>query len=124
MRTNIQLNFKSDSYELVAVNRQISFRLEQIRDLKMQKKYNYHSIFIYFLFVLVSYIVLSQFYTIHILFFLMMFLLTLLWFKEFIYSPIYAIELLINSEQFSFEIKDNNVFQDFLILQHFYSGSD
>ena len=50
MPTNIQLNSKSGYYELVGVNWQTTFCLEQIGLLKMHKKYNYESILMYLMF--------------------------------------------------------------------------
>ena len=100
MPTNIQLNSKSGYYELVADNWQTTFCLEQISLLKMHKKYNYESIFMYLLFFIVSCLLLTQIFTTPVLFILFLFLYTFFWFKAFIYTPIYEINMIIDSELF------------------------
>jgi hypothetical protein len=121
MMTNIQLNYKFDCYKLVADNWQTTFCLEQISQLRMHKKYNYESIFMYLLFFIVSCLLLAQIYSTPFLLFLFLFFFTLFWFMEFIYTPIYVIELSLDSELFFFETKNKDLYQDFLILQHFYN---
>jgi hypothetical protein len=121
MMTNIQLRYKSGYYELVADNWQTTFCLEQISLLKMHKKYNYESIFMYLLFFIVSCLLLTQIYSTPFLLFLFLFFFTLFWFLEFIYMPIYAIELSLDSELFLFETKNKDLYQDFIILQYFYN---
>jgi hypothetical protein len=124
MPTNIQLNSKSGYYELVADNWQTTFCLEQISLLKMHKKYNYESIFMYLLFFIVSCLLLTQIFTTPVLFILFLFLYTFFWFKAFIYTPIYEINMIIDSELFSFTTKNKDIYQDFLLLQHFYRNEE
>lgn len=124
MPTNIQLNSKSGYYELVADNLQTTFCLEQISLLKMHKKYNYESIFMYLLFFIVSCLLLTQIFTTPVLFILFLFLYTFFWFKAFIYTPIYEINMIIDSELFSFTTKNKDIYQDFLLLQHFYRNEE
>lgn len=124
MQTNIQLNSKSGYYEIVADNWQTTFCLEQISLLKMHKKYNYESIFMYLLFFIVSCLLLTQIFTTPVLFILFLFLYTFFWFKAFIYVPIYEINMIIDSELFSFTTKNKDIYQDFLLLQHFYRNEE
>ena len=124
MQTNIQLNSKSGYYEIVADNWQTTFCLEQISLLKMHKKYNYESIFMYLLFFIVSCLLLTQIFTTPVLFILFLFLYTFFWFKTFIYVPIYEINMIIDSELFSFTTKNKDIYQDFLLLQHFYRNEE
>ena len=124
MPTNIQLNSKSGYYELVADNLQTTFCLEQISLLKMHKKYNYESIFMYLLFFIVSCLLLTKIFTMPVLFILFLFLYTFFWFKAFIYTPIYEINMIIDSELFSFTTKNKDIYQDFLLLQHFYRNEE
>ncbi len=124
MQTNIQLNSKSGYYELVADNLQTTFCLEQISLLVMHKKYNYESIFMYLLFFIVSCLLLTQIFTTPVLFILFLFLYTFFWFKAFIYAPIYEINMIVDSELFSFTTKNKDIYQDFLLLQHFYRNEE
>ncbi len=121
MMTNIQLSYKSDCYKLVAFDQQATFCLNQINFLKVITKFNYYSIGVYVLFLLFFFLLLTQIYSTPFLLFLLLFFFTLFWFLEFIYVPIYAIELSLDSELFLFETKNKDLYQDFIILQYFYN---
>lgn len=51
---------------------------------------------------------------------MLVFLLSVFLFTEFIYKPLYEVELKIGTERFLFETKDTELYEDFKMLKFFY----
>jgi hypothetical protein len=117
---NIRLNHKSEFYELFVNNRQIVFVLEEIRSIKIKKKLNFKYIICFLLLVSGFCLLVLQFFMFSFFWLSYFFIFSVLLFSEFIYKPMYNIELTIGADSFLFETLDNELYENFEMLKFFY----
>lgn len=117
----VQLNHKFDYYELKYSNGLYIFNLKQIKNMTIIEKFDMISFLKFVLILSAIHIIFFHFYGFVLPIFLIIVCYSFLWFKTFIYKPIYAIELTIHSNHFSFETKDEELIQNFVMLHYFYS---
>ena len=116
----VQLNHKFGYYELNSANELYVFNLKQIKNMTITKKFDMISLLKFFLILLPTYIIIFHFYGFDLPMFLIIIFYSFLWYKSFIYKPIYAIKLTIHSNHFSIETKDEELIQNFVMLHYFY----
>lgn len=115
----VLLSVRTDYYELNLNNNIVKFKLEQIENLSVCYKINYLSILCFFCFCIIKYIIIIFFFEVNDMLLLFLFFYLMLFYSEFIYKPIYIIQLNLFSKSIFFKTYDKYLFNDFLMIQFF-----
>ncbi len=119
----VRLHFRNDYYELFTDNRKIIFTTDDIRFIKIDKRFNINSIVYFSLLILFFFVIFLKLNYFSFLFFLAL-LVSFLFFLTIIYKPIFHIQLNISHEQFLIETTDKELHLDFVMLNYFYVTRD
>lgn len=109
--------FNLKIFNLFIEKKQISFTIEDINEICIKKKVNFKSLSYFILSEIVLMFFILQLYTIPYFLLIIVIIIQFLIYYDLFYTPLYEINIIIDSKKYSFCLSDENVFTDFLILK-------